>query len=244
MYYSIMTIGKPGGCKSTANAKILYEMKRLGFDPVPVSDRVLLETEVVEDTNVFGQMRGDGSLEGKHSILFDGNQPSGRKVFEVTDGVLLNKVHDNMVEMAGNHNDVRGVLFEYATGPDVMSLPREPLLQSGQNLIERFKKYPKETNHHILVVEVDASLEERMRRNGRRVDGMRPGTFLKYFPDGGELRDEGYKFDEMGIQFVRIDNDHDDLARFLGDIEKICETHVRTIYEHDQSSHRERYEIH
>ncbi len=236
-----MTIGKPGGCKSTANAKILYEMKRLGMDPILVSDRLLLEEAVVEDVRSSGAIRGDGAMEGSHSILFDGDKSPGRKVFEVTDGILLNRVHDAMVRLAGHHGDSRGMLFEYATGPDVINLPREGLFQSGKSLLGRFQKFPKQPDHNILVVEIDASLEERLRRNGRRIDGMRKETFLRYFPDGGELRDEGDKLRELGIQFVHIDNDHDDLSQFLIDIERVNETYVRLMRERPHGTHHERY---
>lgn len=225
-----MTIGKPGGCKSTANAKILYELQRLGKIPEIVSDRILLENAVVQDVQTSGIKREDGAMEGAHSILFDGNQPPGRKVFEVRDGLLLNEVHDYMVEIAGSHQSPSGLLLEYATGPDV-NFPDVPLLQSGTSLIERFYRLPASKDHHIHVVEIDASLDERLRRNGRRIDGMREETFLKYFPDGGELREKGNNLVQMGVAFTRIDNDHDDLARFLRDIENFSAEHIRPLFE-------------
>lgn len=229
MYYSIMTIGKPGGCKSTANAKILYELRRLGLNPEIVSDRILLEDAVLHDVQISGRKREDGALECDHSILFDGNQPPGRKVFEVKDGFLLNDVHDHMVKLAGTHLNQQGLLLEYAIGPDV-DLPNIPLLQSGESLIERFQRYPPSREHHIHIVEINASLGERQRRNGRRIDGMRDETFLRYFPDGGELLNPD-ALQQMGIDFTGVDNDHDDLARFLHDIETFSAGHIRPLFE-------------
>ena len=113
-YVSVMAIGKPGGCKSTAIAQMLYAFARYGVTPELVSDRLLLESAVVEDTK-NGVRRPDGVIEGAHSILFDGTKPPGLKVFEVKDGTLLNRVHDFMVRYAGTHRNPHGVLLEFST---------------------------------------------------------------------------------------------------------------------------------
>lgn len=228
-YISVMAIGKPGGCKSTAIAQILYAFARYGVTPELVSDRLLLEAAVVEDTK-NGIRRPDGAIEGTHSILFDGTKPPGLKVFEVKDGTLLNRVHDFMVAYAGTHRNPHGVLLEFATGPDV-PLPIEPLLQSGESFVERFRRNRILPDHHVVVTEIEASLGERRRRNGRRVDGMKEETFLKYFPDGGELRESGQRLSEFGVQFVWINNDHDDLSRFLRDTREFCDIHLRPLIE-------------
>ena len=60
---------------------------------------------------------------------------------------------------------------------------------------------------------------------------MREDTFMKYFPDGGELREQGEVLEQMGVAFTRIDNDHDNLARFLRDIEDFSADHIRPLFE-------------
>lgn len=232
MFYSLFTIGKPGGCKSTANAKILYELySRMGVYPQIVSDRLLLEEAVIRDILSNGIRRPDGSWEGEHSILFDANPPPGKKVFEVKDGTLLNRVHDEMIRLACMHDNPQGLLIEYAIGPDVQFGDREPLLQSGQSLIDRFAQTVRDEDHRVLVLEVDAGLDERLRRNGERVDGMKAETFRKFFPDGGELHGHEGTLSAMGVEYYFIDNDYNDLDRFLHEIEGNVRDSIRPFIE-------------
>ncbi len=242
MQFSIVVTGKPGGCKSTTIAKFLYEFTKMGLPsghmPEYVSDRILLEQKVLVDVHWhepkhYRFRSEDGALLGDHSVLFDGNKPPGQRQFEVTDGLFLNEVHNAMVERMLFHQNPNGEIFEYATGPDkVMGL--STLDQSGDALVARFARLLQERTkiNKVLLFEVDAGLEERTRRNGNRPDGMKEHTFRTFFGDGGELKYSGSaKLTPLGIDYIYIDNDHDNINRFLVDIELYTDTLIRPLAE-------------
>lgn len=228
---SIITIGKPGGCKSTANAYILYDFQRTGLTPQFVSDRLLLEEAVVHDIMLSGKKNQDGSWEGDHGILFDGDKPPGRKVFQIKDSILLNRIHDQMIELSVTHHVPHGVIFEFATGADKDLGEGGILLQSGESIITRFRENPVRDERRVIVVEIDASLDERMRRNGERVDGMLPETFRAFFGDGGELRESGDTLRQFGVDYHWINNDYNDLGRFIRTLEEFRAEYIRPLLE-------------
>lgn len=241
MSFSIITTGKPGGCKTTTNSRILYELKKVAWlDPALHSDRILLEEAVMKDVHYedpsqhkYGEVRGRRGLIGKRSIMFDGDKQPGQKVVEVLDPEMLNEIHDEMVRLAVAHHREDGMLFEYATGNDVVR-DGKVLDQSGDSLVERFRRIFKtqKAENRILVVEVDASYNERMRRNRGRIDGIDQGTLDLFFQDGGELRESGYnKFRELGIQFHYINNDYNDLYRFTRELEELTLQAIHPIIE-------------
>ena len=121
------------------------------------------------------------------------------------------------------------------------------LLQSGESLVARFQRYEPTDNRKTVVLEIDANLEERLRRNGSRPDGMREDTFRAFFGDGGELRDAGYQLRELGVDFYPINNDFNDLARFIQVTEAFKDDYIRPLLQERsvakeggrvQSSHR------
>jgi len=230
MSFSIITIGKPGGGKSTANGVIQKELRAaIGLNPATMSDRLLLEASVLEDVR-FDPVKHEGHtekgpLEGQHSLLFDGNQPPGQRKFRVKDGIALNAIHREMIDAALTHQEFDGMVLEYAIGPDV-PLPDEPINQSGDRLMEWFAQAREKGSNNVLVIEVDAPAELRFTRNGGRVDGIESATLRDYWPDGGELRERGEQLKDLGGDYVYIDNNHSDFSRFLRDIETVCEQKV------------------
>lgn len=242
MSFSLVVIGKPGGCKSTTVAKFQYEFSKIGLaaadKPDYVSDRLLLESAILEDVHwghpeLYKYRPEDGALVGEHSVLLDGTKPSGQKKIHITDSSLLNAIHDEMAKQMLFHDNPRGEIFEYATGPE-KEMGDGILDQDGDGLVRRFRRLleGRQLANKVFIFEVDASLDERIRRNGERVDGMDNMTFRTYFGDGGELKLSGIpKFAELGVDFHYIDNDHHDIETFLRDVEEYNASLIRSLAE-------------
>ncbi len=232
MYYSVLIIGKPGACKTTAHGSVLLECKKNGKNPQFESDRIRLEDRVVVDAT-GGTIKPDGSVVGAHSILFDGSKPPGRKVFQVTDGLLLNEEHDEMIRIATTHRNPDGVVLEYALGSDIHfpSAPDLPLLQSGESLFRRLERFPVVDNRALIILELEATFDRRMDRNKTRIDGMKPETVQMLFGDGCEFLPFAGRLTHPTITYYRIDNNNDDLHVLLEGLEGFHEQILRPTLE-------------
>lgn len=205
---------------------VWYISSLLTEDGIPVSylsDRIGLEEAVLTDTKRV-PLSADGSRVGKHSKLIADGPPGHRKV-HVLDGVLLNQVHEDMVRAVKSKPAGNNVLLvEYAIGPDIKFRPgKQPLLQSAHHFVERVRKYRAKTN--IFVVDVEAPMLIRERREAQRPDAMAPETFRAYFPDGGEMisADKNY-LKRRYYQFKNFDEGHEG---YYSEVRYIYESMIR-----------------
>ena len=231
MYYSVLIVGKPGACKTTSSGSILREAQQNGFRPLFDSDRIRLENRVMQDTE-HGKLMHDQTIVGKHSILIDGTKPPGRKVFQVTDGILLNEEHDKMVRIAMTHKNNEGVILEYALGNDThfQAAPDHPLLQSGESLVRRLSQFRVGEDRRVVVLEVEAGFGVRIERNGVRFDGMNPDTIDAFFRDGCELQDYKNRLPK-GVTYHYIDNNPDGVDELVRKLEKFHTEVLRPVLE-------------
>jgi hypothetical protein len=224
MIDSVFVIGKPGSGKTEMVRFQTSLLTADGFVVDTLSDRLWLEEAVLLDTK-------DGSVEpetgiriGPHSKLLKDGAAGHRKI-HVLDGILLNRVHDAMVEYINERRQPGTIVIaEYAIGPDISFGPeKEPLLQSCTQMIERFKRYL--VKDHVLVIDVEAPVVARTVRESLRPDAMDPETFRIYFPDGGEMTDDGVSL--LGPHYLRIENGHSDFERFH---REATETYQRFVF--------------
>lgn len=215
---AIFIIGNSGSGKTEMASLQSSFLNSDGFSPLVISDRIWLEEAVISDVGYQVQIVGPEGLLGPHSKMLADGPPGHRKV-HVLDGYLLNRVHEQMVlyvKEKRNKNEI--IVAEYATGPDIQfGDGLEPLLQSGQDLLERLER--NEVEDKIFLIGVEAPLSVRSARNAARSDGLDEKTFALYFRDGGELPGDVAK--ALGIHFHLFDNGYHDPARFLREAQQI-----------------------
>ncbi|MCL4360628.1 hypothetical protein M1555_05265 [Patescibacteria group bacterium] len=183
-----------------------------------VSDRTWLEQAVLLDVAYRGQVIGSEGLRGNHSILLN-DGPAGHRQFRVTDGRLLNEVHEQMIAYVGNQQrEGAVVIVEYATGPVAEFGPgKERLLQDGSSLLGGI--HETRAGGRLFLLDVEAPLEIRALRNSGRPDGLDDETFRRYFQDGGEV--DALEAQAHGIFFHRLENGYHDPVRFAREVETI-----------------------
>lgn len=219
LYWSVMIVGKPGACKTTSTGSILLEANRNGFKPAYDSDRLRLEDRVVKDTK-GGWTDEKHNIHGPHSFLIDGNKPPGRKVFQVTDGTMLNQEHDEMTRLALTHRNREGMIFEVALGNDkhFLDAPDDPLLQSGESFLRRLSGFKVGHDRRLVILEINADKEYRLQRNGIRIDGMAEETIEAFFGDGCELEPHRSIL-PAGVIYHFIDNNPQGVENLMGHLE-------------------------
>lgn len=218
MTKAVFIIGNSGSGKTEmANLQSSF-LNRDGFSSFLISDRIWLEEAVIADVGYRGQHIGPEGLVGIHSKMIADGPPGHRKV-HVLDGFLLNRVHEQMIAyVRENRINKEIVVAEYATGPDIRFGDKlEPLMQSGQDLLERIRRH--QVNDNIFLIGVDSPLSVRSARNAARSDGLDAETFALYFRDGGDLpKDIAQKY---GVSFHLLDNGYHDPKRFFREAQQI-----------------------
>lgn len=179
----IIVTGKFGAGKSTFVDNLTEQLMSLSLEFELVSDRLLVEEKILTDIK-RGIKLGDGSIMGKHSVLVEDGAPGKRK-FQVRDGVLLNYVHDEMIKSLQQRQDGL-LLMEYAIGQRAFfDEGREPLLQSGKDLLTLLEHY--KVVDQVVIIEIESSLTNRAEFNSRREDSVPDEAFRRFAQDGGEF---------------------------------------------------------
>lgn len=177
-----------GNAASGKSSLIVLAGKKLthaniGFQTT--GDRQLLIEAVLQDTKDAIADK-NGHKKGQHSILLDGTL--GNEQVHVTDGVLLNQVHQKMAEMAVGHN--HGVLLmEWAIGQNALFREKEPLRQDAGAFVGFL--FQAKGDNQILVLELQTPFEKRLERNKKRPDPLADETFQAYFADTPTIFEAG-----------------------------------------------------
>lgn len=219
---AIIVIGKPGSGKSVMIWYLHSLLNEDNYRVVHWSDRLSLEKSVLQDTRNADSDKF-GIRTGSHSKLIADGPPGMRKV-HVTDGKLLNDIHSDYIKRISAARNKSVYLIEYATGPVINFGPRKiPLYQDGKYLVRNLKK------NHILnsvyILDIEAKLEIRQKREARRADAMDPLTFRSYFPDGGEITRAAAK--KLGKFYYRFVNHTEDYDGYFSEARHIYDTLIR-----------------
>ncbi len=210
MINTVIVTGKPAAGKS----KMVNHMKDFfaedGIRVAHIADRTRIEDAVLLDV-VESPVNDDGSRVGQYSkLLFDGG-PERRK-FDLLDGYLLNTVHEGMIrDAAVARSSSQITLMEYAIGPVLdYGQDKPPLLQTAEHLVKAVRA--NDILDTTLIIEVDANMEVRGRRNAQRPDFLLPEIFKVFAPDGGEV--DYQTAQELGNHYVKFLNEEDDSERY------------------------------
>lgn len=194
-----------------------------GFHVAFLSDRIGLEEGTLKDVRGV-KVGADGAKVGKHSKLIADGPPGHRKV-HVLDGIILNRVHEDMVRQV-THNKKRKTVTigEYAIGPNIDFGPKkETLEQSTHALVSLIKKYKAQKS--LFILDIEASLASREYRQSKRPDSMAEETFRAYFPDGGEMSKEDAK--QLGSYYYRFINKDEDHDGYYSEARHVYEKYIR-----------------
>lgn len=188
----VIIAGLPGGGKSEATALVEEALAHRGYDVAHDDDKTRLENEVLRDVLRFQgdpsrQLEG-GGICGEHSILLDGNRVPGTLQIGFIDGNALNRGHEVMFDEAAKFVQRRtasGILVaEVAYGQD-KDYPKEPLTQTGTQLVKRLRAY--DLLSHVLIYEIISNLHDRTIRNSQRPGHIPTGEFGAIFAEAGHF---------------------------------------------------------
>lgn len=204
-----------------------FSEEQLALHDVPVtidSDRLRFEEGVLEDAVEHGIYDPQQSIHiGEHSYLTKDGLP-GYRHFRVRDGVIPNSAHEKMIADIALQPDGQLRLVEFAMGPNIDEFEgqkRTTFYQDGEYLLELVEKYG--LLNRVLVIELVAPLETRLKRQIGRDDSTDMEAFCAFAPDGGELYPHAEK---LGDGYVRFDNAFDDDEMFRERATEILREHI------------------
>lgn len=229
MGLTVIVAGNAGAGKTVVVNWLMGKIAERGVELEFMSDRLLLEEAVLRD--VEGGLVDEEGQRGAHSILVDGNRNPGSRVVHVTDGYLLNEVHDLMAREALNHGV--GVMVQevaigrnndgFETGP--------PLLHDGESLLSRLANGGGESTNLVVIVELEAGVKARFERNLARGDEIEEKTFRAYFEDAVPIVELDPGLIPEGVTYIHIDNGHSDIEALWGEMESVWEGQLRPLVE-------------
>ncbi|MEK7544345.1 MAG: hypothetical protein AAB557_05730 [Patescibacteria group bacterium] len=120
-------------------------------------------------------------------------------------------------------------VIEWAYGKNV-DYPGEALTHDGPQLITWLKEYG--LLDHVLVLDVVANEQDRIKRNSKRPGHIPTGEFAKYFPEEGHFTADDIR--ALGDRYIRIDNtgtSPETFARFMEQIHTSYESFIRPALE-------------
>lgn len=224
MIHALFVVGNVASGKTT-----LWEhyQKLLNSSGIPYSlltDRWAFEDAVLDDTGVRIPHDGNVPVEGALSKYWGGEE-RGKIKFEITDGDLGNRAHENMVRTVAA-NPQRFYLVEYAIGPQIPFPDGAPFDQTGDGMLGLLEQYS--CAHTVCVVEAQANLAVRIARNHERNivtnDGVPEHLMEKFWFDGGRIPEEHRK---VFAGYHEIDNNRLDRASFIKAGELYFHEHIR-----------------
>lgn len=216
-----------GNWASGKTELIQFYEEQLSLRDIPItkdSDRLRFEEEVLLDAVANGIYDPQQQIYiGEHSYLTKDGRP-GFRHFRVRDGILPNKAHEKMIADIALRTDSSLRLVEFAMGPNVSEFEgqrRATFFQDGKYLLDLLEKYG--VLDRVLVIELVAPIEVRLKRQMRRDDSTDMEAFRIFAPDGGEL----YPYAEkLGSNYIRFNNVFDDHDAFLEHASAILREHI------------------
>jgi energy-coupling factor transporter ATP-binding protein EcfA2 len=238
----IIASGNSAGGKSTILKAMETVIDERGLKHVKVTDRQWLAAAIKQDviTNGFKEEaleEGKPVWLGRDSLVFIDETSKEAKnwssfmevdpeklQFAVRNGNLLNRVHEQMRDMAVNWSQDGVLLMEWTVAPNIENflLPTEGCVsvwQDGESVIKLFTEL--ETGVQLPEIEliyITADYELRFKRNKSRPRRLDDEVLRQYFPDGGELTKEAVGDLLPGIAFRGYDNNYDDPKRFVDEM--------------------------
>lgn len=221
MMDTIVVTGNGGAGKSIMVWYLSSLLTESGFEITYLSDRLGLEEGVIRDTKK-SRKESDGSRIGKHSkLIADG--PPGHKKVHVLDGVILNKVHEDMIAAITKKKNHSVLLIEYATGPEIdFGKGKDTLCQTADHLTAYIKQFHVKDRLFLIDLEVPVSI--RHVRQSHRPDAMAPETFAAYFGDGGHMSKTAQKY--LGKNYYHFRNLEEDNDGYFSEVRYLYETRI------------------
>lgn len=233
MIQAIIIVGNWASGKTELLHFIEEQLANRNVPVVTDSDRLRFEEGVLQDAVERGKLDPQQSIHvGEHSYLTkDG--PPGYRHFRVRDGVIPNSAHEKMIADIALQPNGQLRLVEFAMGPNIDEFEgqkRTTFYQDGKYLLELVEKYG--LLNRVLVIELVAPLETRLKRQIERDDSTDMEAFCAFAPDGGELYPHAEK---LGDGYIRFDNAINDDEMFRERATEILREHILPEIHHEGS---------
>jgi hypothetical protein len=228
-------LGQWASGKSAA-ARILIDHLGGEGEVVFINDAWLLAGQVVnhilelDESDVTRSLEADGRLRlvGSRATLWLGRGEDLETVelstlqFDVPDSSLwdwLNRARAEIGHQLRRRSaEGKPIIIEAGFGTNTEPTGEDPYSHTIADLFATLQQAGVEPNHVKWIV-VEAGYAKRAERNQQRLLSVPADMFDRYAADGGDLEAaQQRRWEAQGAVIKRVQNDHDDIDRFSGDV--------------------------